>query len=204
MPPRLQHSRETPPASSAAFGDPTVVAARGKPKRWEPPAPQELGDMLAHYEVDMLLGRGGMGAVYKGKHKTLDRVVAIKILPPEVDDLDASYAARFKNEAKAMARLSHPNIVQMYTYHLRPVSEPASATATALGSSPNGAANGTNAALVVYPRDDQYGSSSTLSRSSSFGAGLTAAEISHGWEVRLVFEFCDRGTLRDEVLRRTR
>ena len=93
-----------------------MVAARGKPKRWEPPAPQELGDMLAHYEVDMLLGRGGMGAVYKGKHKTLDRVVAIKILPPEVDDLDASYAARFKNEAKAMARLSHPNIVTVYDF----------------------------------------------------------------------------------------
>ena len=72
--------------------------------------------MLAHYEVDMLLGRGGMGAVYKGKHKTLDRVVAIKILPPEVDDLDASYAARFKNEARAMARLSHPNIVTVYDF----------------------------------------------------------------------------------------
>lgn len=105
-------------ASSQAFGDPTVIVAKPKPKSkgWEPPSPQELSKLLAQYEVDMLLGRGGMGAVYKGKHRTLDRVVAIKILPPEMDDIDESYAVRFKNEARAMARLSHPNIVSVYDF----------------------------------------------------------------------------------------
>jgi serine/threonine protein kinase len=89
---------------------------RGKPKVWKPPSPEELGRVLDRYEVEELLGCGGMGAVYKGRQKTLDRLVAIKILPPEVDDLDASYGERFKNEARAMARLSHPNIVSVHDF----------------------------------------------------------------------------------------
>ena len=57
-----------------------------------------------------------MGAVYRGKQKALDRTVAIKILPPEVDDEDASYTERFKNEAKIMAKLEHPAIVPVYDF----------------------------------------------------------------------------------------
>lgn len=97
-------------------GEATIVVDKPKSKVWQPPAPQELSKLLLQYEVDMLLGRGGMGAVYKGRHRTLDRVVAIKILPPEMDDIDDSYAERFKNEARAMARLSHPNIVSVYDF----------------------------------------------------------------------------------------
>ncbi|WP_395735942.1 protein kinase domain-containing protein [Prosthecobacter sp.] len=116
MPPGNHHpTNRNPAAQQAAAGDVTIIVDK-KSKAWQPPAPQDLARMLHQYEVDMLLGRGGMGAVYKGRHKTLDRVVAIKILPPEVDGRDRSYAERFKNEARAMARLSHPNIVTVYDF----------------------------------------------------------------------------------------
>ena len=52
-----------------------------------------------------------MGAVYKGWQVSLERYVAIKILPPDIDDGDANFAARFKQEAKTMAKLQHPGIV---------------------------------------------------------------------------------------------
>ncbi|MBX7211756.1 MAG: serine/threonine protein kinase [Verrucomicrobiaceae bacterium] len=84
--------------------------------KWLPPSSEALGKLLPQYQVDALVGRGGMGAVYKGKQKALDRPVAIKILPPEVDDEDATYTERFKNEAKIMARLSHPAIVPVYDF----------------------------------------------------------------------------------------
>lgn len=115
MPPGSSIPHDDNPAGRLA-GAEVTFAMEKKSKAWNPPAPQDLARMLHQYEVDMLLGRGGMGAVYKGRHKTLDRVVAIKILPPEVDGRDRSYAERFKNEARAMARLSHPNIVTVYDF----------------------------------------------------------------------------------------
>lgn len=115
MPSGPPSPRDHHPAAQQAAGEATLIVEK-KSKTWQPPAPQDLARMLHQYEVDMLLGRGGMGAVYKGRHKTLDRVVAIKILPPEVDGRDRSYAERFKNEARAMARLSHPNIVTVYDF----------------------------------------------------------------------------------------
>jgi serine/threonine protein kinase len=63
-----------------------------------------------------MLGRGGMGAVYKGTQIALDRPVAIKILSNQLEDADASFAERFKNEARAMAKLSHPGIVGVYDF----------------------------------------------------------------------------------------
>lgn len=55
-----------------------------------------------------------MGAVYKGTQKSLDRPVAIKILPAEMEEHDRSFIERFKNEARAMAKLTHPGIVAVY------------------------------------------------------------------------------------------
>ncbi len=84
--------------------------------RWEPPATAELEAMMVGYKVERLIGRGGMGAVYKGIQKSLDRPVAIKILPPGLDRQDASFTERFRNEAKLMARLNHPTIVSVHDF----------------------------------------------------------------------------------------
>jgi serine/threonine protein kinase len=84
--------------------------------RWEPPTPEELQRMLPQYEVQMLIGRGGMGAVYKGIQLSLDRLVAIKLLPPAIEQQDSAFAERFKNEARLMGRMNHPAIVSVYDF----------------------------------------------------------------------------------------
>ncbi|MEQ1859772.1 MAG: bifunctional serine/threonine-protein kinase/formylglycine-generating enzyme family protein [Chthoniobacteraceae bacterium] len=82
---------------------------------WTPPTVEELQRALPQYEISEMIGRGGMGAVYKGVQRSLDRFVAIKILPPGIaDDHDVHYADRFKIEAKAMAHLDHPGIVAVH------------------------------------------------------------------------------------------
>jgi serine/threonine protein kinase len=84
--------------------------------RWVPPTPEHLQEMLPAYEILGILGQGGMGAVYKGRQKSLDRVVAIKILPPEAGEDDMQFVERFKNEARTMAKMNHPSIVHVYDF----------------------------------------------------------------------------------------
>jgi serine/threonine protein kinase len=84
--------------------------------RGEPPGPEELQRMLPQYEIQMLIGRGGMGAVYKGVQLSLERLVAIKLLPPAIEQQDSAFAERFKNEAKLMGRMNHPAIVSVYDF----------------------------------------------------------------------------------------
>ena len=67
----------------------------------------ELGRLFPQLEVLELVGRGGMGVVYKARQRGLDRLVALKILPPEVDR-DPGFRERFVREARALARLTHP------------------------------------------------------------------------------------------------
>ncbi|MDX1973720.1 MAG: protein kinase [Candidatus Sumerlaeia bacterium] len=69
------------------------------------------------YEIQGILGAGGMGYVFKGKHKTLKRVEAIKVPKPELLD-DPTLMARFKEEASTLARLSHKNIVHVHTVEI--------------------------------------------------------------------------------------
>jgi formylglycine-generating enzyme required for sulfatase activity/predicted Ser/Thr protein kinase len=83
---------------------------------WQPPTAEELHQLLPQYEITALLGRGGMGAVYKGRQIALDRPVAIKILSNTLEEADASFAERFKNEARALGKLSHPGIVAVYDF----------------------------------------------------------------------------------------
>lgn len=90
-------------------------SVRTPPGQWEPPLPEDVSAMLTGYTVTGILGRGGMGAVYRGLQLSLDREVAIKLLPPELG-ADAEFEARFRREAKAMARLNHPNIVQIHDF----------------------------------------------------------------------------------------
>ncbi len=65
------------------------------------------------YRVTGVLGRGGMGTVYKAEHRLLDRPVVLKVIRPELLD-NAGVVQRFEREAKLAARLSHPNIVAVY------------------------------------------------------------------------------------------
>jgi serine/threonine protein kinase len=107
---------------SSSSDPPPAVASTNSRKssggRWEPPSLEELQMRLPVYQITSLLGRGGMGAVYKGCQINLDRPVAIKILPSFMDDDETggNFSARFKNEARAMARLSHAGIVKAFDF----------------------------------------------------------------------------------------
>jgi serine/threonine protein kinase len=72
-----------------------------------------LGATLGNCVIEALLGEGGMSRVYRAHQKHLDRNVAIKVLPPYYA-ADQAFVDRFKREAKAMAQLSHPNIVTIH------------------------------------------------------------------------------------------
>ena len=82
---------------------------------WNPPSIEESARLFPSYEVLALLGRGGMGAVYQARQTSLDRLVAIKLLPLEVS-VDQAFADRFRREARAMAKLNHPNILSVFDF----------------------------------------------------------------------------------------
>ncbi len=67
------------------------------------------------YDIECLIATGGMGAVYRAVQRSLDRTVALKILPREFS-ADAAFCAGFEAEAKAMARLNHPNLIGVYDF----------------------------------------------------------------------------------------
>ena len=82
----------------------------------QPPlTPEELSPHFPQLEIMQCLGRGGMGVVYKARQKTLNRLVALKLLAPERVK-DAQFAERFTREAQALAQLSHPHIVTVYDF----------------------------------------------------------------------------------------
>ncbi len=93
-------SDETPHAHPLPFDVPTV---------------EEMSALLPQYEFRKLAAFGGMGAVYRAQQASLDRPVAVKILPPAFGK-EAEFADRFKTEARAMAKLNHTNIVTVYDF----------------------------------------------------------------------------------------
>ena len=80
-----------------------------------PPPLAELAKLFPQLEILEVIGQGGMGAVYKARQPALDRFVALKILAPRSGG-DLDFAGRFSREARALAKLSHPNIVAVYDY----------------------------------------------------------------------------------------
>jgi serine/threonine protein kinase len=94
-----------------------IAAARATPGAapFSPPPTEEIAEYFPQLEVYELLGIGGMGMVYKARQLNLDRLVALKILSPELSSQPA-FAERFSREAKALARLHHSNIVSLYDF----------------------------------------------------------------------------------------
>jgi len=92
--------------AAAAAGGPLPQPGSG----FTPPDPDALRNLFPQLEILELLGRGGMGAVYKARQRGLNRLVALKILPPGISRVPG-FPERFAREAQALARLSHPNVV---------------------------------------------------------------------------------------------
>lgn len=90
--------------------DPPVSPA---PDLWEPPPAGELQRLLPEYSIDALIGRGGMGAVYKGVRNATRQTVAIKLLPAELAKVPR-FANRFNREAQILTTLDHPGIVRLF------------------------------------------------------------------------------------------
>jgi len=80
-----------------------------------PPAIGEMARLFPQLEILELVGKGGMGAVYKARQKQLNRFVALKILPPGIGG-EPAFAQRFTREAQALAQLNHPGIVTLYEF----------------------------------------------------------------------------------------
>src|SRR4051812_34842853 len=71
------------------------------------------GDEVAGYLIEAEIGRGGMGVVYRARQVGLDRVVAVKVIAPEIAD-DPEFVARFRAESRLAAAVEHPNVVPIY------------------------------------------------------------------------------------------
>ena len=123
----VEAENEVAPEADQAAGnvagiDPGELLLRGMQTEqtigadWVAPSIDDLNDSLEdRYEIISILGRGGMGAVYKARDSRLDRLVAVKILPLELGE-NSEALARFQREAKSLAALDHPNIINIHDY----------------------------------------------------------------------------------------
>lgn len=111
LPPETEHCPRCLLALAMTTG---AAAARSRPG---PPAPrpEDLQPLFADYELQTLLGRGGMGFVYRARHRRLDRLVALKLLRGDLA-IDPTFAERFEREARALAMLDHPGIVGVHDF----------------------------------------------------------------------------------------
>lgn len=100
---------------AAAARDQADTPTRISHAPFDAPAVEEIAGRFPQLEVIELIGKGGMGAVYKARQRTLDRVVALKIINPARDD-DPAFAERFTREARALAKLNHPHIVTVHDF----------------------------------------------------------------------------------------
>ena len=82
---------------------------------FQAPELSHLAELLPAFEFQAFIAQGGMGAVYKARQKSLERDVAIKVLPRELG-ADPEFRESFRVEAKAMAKMNHPNLIAVYDY----------------------------------------------------------------------------------------
>jgi hypothetical protein len=112
----LALSPETQPAGRTANEEePNDDLARDRRITLNQPRPPKASPRIANYDIIRELGRGGMGVVYEACHRGLKRRVALKMVKGG-DFVGAEQLDRFRVEAEAVARLHHPNIVQVYDY----------------------------------------------------------------------------------------
>lgn len=93
----------------------TDTDSRQKTPAFAVPAVEELEPLFPQFSDFELLGVGGMGAVYRARQNRLDRNIALKLLPRE-SGANPAFAERFAREARALARLSHPHIVNLHDF----------------------------------------------------------------------------------------
>jgi hypothetical protein len=110
--PAEQPMVECPRCGRCEDGGTALCPADGVPMQMVPSAPRIVDNK---YRIEQLLGRGGMGAVYRARDMRLDRLVALKVVRPELLG-DPEARRRFRREAQIVARLQHPSIVAVYDY----------------------------------------------------------------------------------------
>src|SRR3954466_15056245 len=82
---------------------------------FQPPSIEEVAKLFPQLEIIGFLGKGGMGAVYKPRQPAPARIVALKIIPPQAA-AGPGFIERFNREARALAKLSHPNIIAVHEF----------------------------------------------------------------------------------------
>jgi eukaryotic-like serine/threonine-protein kinase len=95
---------------------PSGSGAAARPR--EVPTQQELAEHFPNLEIGDLLGQGGMGIVFRARQRGLERPVALKLLAREIA-AEPGFAERFAREARVLASLAHPHIVQVYEFGQR-------------------------------------------------------------------------------------
>lgn len=101
---------------SVAATESGVAAAQ--PGHFQAPSIEELSRQIPELEILELIGQGGMGAVYKARQRSLGRIVALKVLKPDLAAVP-EFAERFAREAKSLAQLNHRNIVTVHDFGQR-------------------------------------------------------------------------------------
>src|SRR5438046_297210 len=90
-------------------------AGKGASSKSAPPSHEELVAAFPQLEILELIGRGGMGFVFKARQPKIERLVALKILPQSLP-ADPAFAERFTREGRVLARLHHPNILTIHDF----------------------------------------------------------------------------------------
>ncbi len=103
------------PACLFKQGATADTAASPEAAAFQPPGVEEVAKLFPQLEIIGFLGKGGMGAVYKARQPALDRIVALKIIPPQ-SAAGPGFIERFNREARALAKLNHPNIIAVYEF----------------------------------------------------------------------------------------
>src|SRR5690242_12971424 len=103
------------PACLFKQGAAADTAAAPETTTFLPPSVEEIAQLFPQLEIIGFLGKGGMGAVYKARQPALDRVVALKIIPPQAA-AGPGFIERFNREARALAKLNHPNIIAVHEF----------------------------------------------------------------------------------------